>query len=172
MSYLEPTAAPAAVAATAGHAGAPRWFLRDLVTIHVRGEQTDRRVGMVEITMPPHDEPPLHVHPEQDEGFYVLDGELSLYLAGGEERLVRAGEFFLAPRGVPHSYRAGDTGARALVQSSPAGFEAFVERTSRPAAAPVLPPPAAPPTAEQAAQLAAIAAEHGIEILGPPGARP
>jgi hypothetical protein len=36
----------------------------------------------------------------------------------------------------------------------------------------VLPTPAGPPTPEQAAQLSAIAAEHGIEILGPPGARP
>jgi hypothetical protein len=84
----------------------------------------------------------------------------------------RAGEFLLAPRGVPHTYRAGDAGARALVHSSPAGFEAFVEAVSRPADAAVLPEPAAPPTPEQAAQLAAIAAEHGIEILGPPGMRP
>jgi hypothetical protein len=84
----------------------PRWFLHDLVTILLRGEQTGRRVGML------------------------------------------------------------------LVQSTPAGFEAFVEAMSRPAGAEGLPEPAGPPTPEQAAQLTRVAAEHGIEILGPPGARP
>jgi hypothetical protein len=122
--------------------------------------------------MPAHDEPPLHVHDEQDETFYVLEGELTLLLAGGEERVLRAGEFALAPHGVPHAYRAGGAGARALVQTSPAGFEAFVEAVSPPAGSPELPPPAAPPTPEQAARLAEVAAEHGITLLGPPGTRP
>jgi hypothetical protein len=58
------------------------------------------------------------------------------------------------------------------VQTSPAGFAAFVEEASEPAAAPVLPQPAGPPTPQQAAPLTRIAAQHGIEILGPPGARP
>jgi hypothetical protein len=48
----------------------------------------------------------------------------------------------------------------------------FVEQMSRPADAPVLPRPAGPPTPEEAARLTAVAAEHGIEILGPPGMRP
>jgi quercetin dioxygenase-like cupin family protein len=149
----------------------PLWFLQDLVTIHLRGEDNDGRIGLVESTMPPHDEPPLHVHREHDEGFYVLEGEVTVFLPG-EEHVLRAGEFLLAPRGVPHTYRAGDAGARALVHSSPAGFEAFVEAVSQPADAPVLPEPAGPPTPEQAARLTAVAAEHGIEILGPPGMRP
>ena len=150
-------------------AAQPRWFLRDLVFIHLRGAQTGGRLGIVEIEMPPGDEPPLHVHHDHDEMFYVLTGELTLYLPGGEERRLEAGQFTLAPRGVPHSYRAGDAGARALVQTAPAGFEAFVERVSIPSDAAELPAPAGPPTADQAAHLAQVAAEHGIEILGPPG---
>jgi quercetin dioxygenase-like cupin family protein len=150
----------------------PRWFLRDLVTILVRGEETDGRVDMLETTKPPGDEPPLHVHHDQVEAFYVLEGEVTLFLPAREQRTLRAGEFALAPRGVPHSYRAGDRGARALVQTSPAGFAAFVEKVSVPADAPVLPSPAGPPTPEQAERLTAAAAEHGIEILGPPGTRP
>jgi quercetin dioxygenase-like cupin family protein len=149
----------------------PRWFFHDLVTIHLRGEDTDGRVDMVESTKPPHDEPPLHIHHDQDESFYVLEGEVTLILPG-EEHVLRAGDFMLAPRGVPHTYHAGAAGARALVQSSPAGFAAFVERVSRPADGASLPAPSEPPTPAQAAQVAAIAAEHGIEILGPPGARP
>jgi quercetin dioxygenase-like cupin family protein len=149
----------------------PRWFLADLAVIHVRGEDTDGRLGIVEMTMPAGDEPPLHVHHDHDEIFCVLDGELTLYLPG-QEQLVRAGEVFVAPRGIPHIYRAGERGARALVQSSPAGFEAFVEATSAPADGERLPDLAGPPTQERVALLTAAAAEQGIELIGPPGARP
>ena len=149
----------------------PLWFLSDLAVIHVRGEDTGGRVGIVEITMPAGDEPPLHIHHDHDEIFCVLEGELSLYLPG-EERTLRAGDVFVAPRGIPHIYRAGAAGARALVESVPAGFEAFVEAVSAPADAAVLPEPGAPPTPEQIDQLTAAAAEQGIELIGPPGSRP
>ena len=54
--------------------------------------------------------------------------------------------------------------------SSPAGaeFEEFVRELSRPAEADGLPPRLGPPTAEQVEQLAGVAAEHGIAIVGPP----
>lgn len=150
---------------------APLWFFADLAVVHVRGENTDGRVGIVEITMPAGDEPPLHIHHDHDEIFCLLEGELTLFMPG-EERLVRAGEVVVAPRGVPHIYRAGEDGARALVQSAPAGFEAFVEAVSIPADSDQLPQPANPPSAEQVEHVAVIAAEHGIELIGPPGARP
>jgi quercetin dioxygenase-like cupin family protein len=149
----------------------PRWFFNQLAEILIRGEETDGRVDMIEMTNSPGDWPPLHVHHDQDETWYVLEGEITVYTPGAE-RVLRAGDFLLAPRGVPHTYRTGDEGARTIVQSSPAGFAAFVEAVSRPADAPVPPPPAGPPTPEQAAQVAAVAAEHGIELLGPPGTRP
>ena len=150
----------------------PRWFLAGLVNILLRGEETEGRVDMIEHAVPAGDEPPLHVHHDQEETFYVLEGELTLFLAGAGPRTLRAGEFAVGPRGVPHIYRAGDAGVRVIVQSSPAGFAAFVEEMSVPADAPVLPQPAGPPTPEQAEHLATVAAEHGIEILGPPGTRP
>lgn len=149
----------------------PLWFLSDLAVIHVRGEDTGGRLGIVEITMPAGDEPPLHIHYDHDEIFCVLEGELTLYLPG-EERTLRTGDVFVAPRGIPHIYRAGEAGARALVESAPAGFEAFVEAVSAPATAAVLPEPGAPPTPEQVDRLTAAAAEQGIELIGPPGSRP
>ena len=65
----------------------------------------------------------------------------------------------LAPRGIPHTYRVGDRPARWLVTSIPAGFERFV------AAVGALDEP-------DPATLGAVAAEHDIEILGPPGELP
>ena len=107
--------------------------------------------------IPVGDMPPLHTHHAEDEGFYVLEGEVILYLPGEEVRL-RAGDFFLAPRGTPHTYRVVDGPARLLVTHTD-GFADFVVSVSELAE----PDPAV---------LAAVGAEHDIEILGPPGTLP
>lgn len=113
-------------------------------------------VDMIEV--PAGDMPPLHVHHRHDEGFLLLEGELSLFLPGREIAL-QPGEFVLAPHGVPHAYQVGDAPARFLVLSRPGGFEQFVRAV---AAMDELSPEA----------LGATAAVHHIEILGPPGTLP
>ncbi len=133
-------------------------FLGQRAQILVRGEDTDGRVDMVELTCTPGDQPPLHVHHDQEESWYVLAGEMTVYLPG-EERVLRAGDFLMAPRGVPHTYRAVDEGVRTIVQSTPAGFAAFVEVVSD-------------TITEPGAELDAAATGHGITLLGPPGTRP
>src|SRR4051812_41818338 len=81
-------------------------------------EETGGAFGLVDmIEVPPGHMPPLHVHHSEDEGFYVVDGEVTLYMPG-REITARPGDFVLAPRGVPHAYRNGDTPARWLVWSS------------------------------------------------------
>ena len=125
-------------------------------TVHVLATGGD--LGLVHTEMPAGDMPPLHVHHNEDEGFYCLGGEITLYLPG-ESVTLRAGDFFLAPRGVPHAYEVGAEGARVLVTSTPSGFERFVVAVSE---LEELSPEA----------LTRVAAEHDIEILGPPGARP
>lgn len=122
-------------------------------------EDGDGRLGLVDmIEVPAGHMPPLHVHHAEDEGFYLMKGEVTLYFPG-EETACRPGDFFLAPRGVPHTYRVGDRPARWLVTSTPAGFERFV------AAVAALEEPSPE-------SLGAVAAEHDIEILGPPGVLP
>lgn len=134
-------------------------FLGARCRILADGEATGGRYGLVDmIELPAGDMPPLHLHLAEDEGFLVLDGELTLFLPG-REQTVRAGEFVLAPRGVPHTYRVGDAPAHVLVLSRPGGFERFVAEV---AALDDLSPET----------LTATAARHDIEILGPPGAKP
>ncbi len=78
-----------------------------------------------------------------------------------------AGTFVYGPRELPHTFAVTSERARFLLVAQPAGFERFMRALSEPAHAFVLPPAAtAPPDVER---LAAVAAEHGIEILGPPG---
>jgi quercetin dioxygenase-like cupin family protein len=136
------------------------WFLRNRVHIHISGLQTDGAFALLESTGPAGDHTPLHVHHLDDESFYVLDGQLTLW-AGDEKHVLRAGDSVFAPRGIPHTLRV-DSDARWLVTSTPAGFEAFVRSVGTPDPGP-LPSPD---------ELARIAAQHGIEILGPPGMLP
>jgi quercetin dioxygenase-like cupin family protein len=138
------------------------WFLRNRVGVHISGSQTDGSFALLESTGPAGDQTPLHVHHADDEGFYVLEGELTLWV-GDEQHILRAGESVLAPRGVAHTVRVGDRAARWLVTSTPAGFEAFIRAVGSTEAQAALPSPE---------ELARVAAEHGIEILGPPGMLP
>jgi quercetin dioxygenase-like cupin family protein len=76
--------------------------------------------------------PPLHLHPEQDEHFEVLGGEITA-LVEGEERAYGAGDAFDIPRGTPHTmWNASDAEVRVLWRTSPAldtlgWFEALAE---------------------------------------------
>jgi quercetin dioxygenase-like cupin family protein len=134
-------------------------FLGTRVRILATAEGSGGKYGLVDmIEVAAGDMPPLHVHHTHDEGFLLLDGELSLFLPDREINL-RPGEFVRAPRGIPHTYQVGDSPARWLVVSTPAGFEQFVEDVAA----------LAEPTPEE---LAATGARHGIEILGPPGTMP
>jgi quercetin dioxygenase-like cupin family protein len=132
-----------------------RSFLDCNVRVHARGDD----FGLVEmLDVPARSMPPLHVHRDHDEGFFVLEGEVTLLLPESEVTLT-AGEFFLAPRGVPHSYRVGDHRARWLCTSTPGRFVDFVDEVTE------LP--------EQSPDVVGtVAAAHGIELLGPPGAVP
>jgi quercetin dioxygenase-like cupin family protein len=146
----------------------PLWFTDHLVHIHVDGATSEGSLGLIEERGRRGDMPPLHVHHRDDETFYVIDGELSLFAAGRQLTLA-AGEAAFAPRDVPHTYRVESDEARWLVITTPAGFESFVRNVSEPAPADELPEAGRP---FDPAVLAQAAAEVGIELLGPPGTLP
>lgn len=141
------------------------WFIHGLADILVESDD----YALLEMLTPPGDQSPLHVHHDEDEGFYVLEGELCLW--AGEERIVlRPGQFANAPKGVPHTYRVtSEERARYLVTSPTGGFARFVHAVGEPAPRRELPPADAPVDPER---LARIAAEHAITVLGPPGMLP
>jgi mannose-6-phosphate isomerase-like protein (cupin superfamily) len=142
------------------------WFIANLVDVLVDGPDHD----LVRVYAAPGDMPPLHVHEHDDEGFYVLEGELTVWAGDAEPVVLGPGEFFNAPHGVPHTYRATSTEpAVSLVTSAPSGFAAFVREAGVPAERHELPVLDGPPDAER---LARIAAAHGITLLGPPGMLP
>jgi quercetin dioxygenase-like cupin family protein len=146
----------------------PLWFIHNLAHVHVDAQTSDGRFALVEMRGRRGDMPPLHVHRNDDETFYVIEGEMSLFV-GGERRSLGAGQAALAPRGVPHAYRVESEEARYLVVNSPAGFDSFLREAAVPAPGEELPPADRPVDAEA---LARAAAKVGVEILGPPGALP
>lgn len=144
------------------------WFLDTLVSIHVPHSEGADGISVIESRAPHGGSPPLHVHHSEDELFHVLEGELRFRI-GDQEMRLGAGESFLAPKGVPHTYRVESVeGGRWLVVTTRGDFERFVRSIARQADHASLPDPLGPPSEEQARGLAAAALEHRIELVGPP----
>jgi mannose-6-phosphate isomerase-like protein (cupin superfamily) len=77
--------------------------------------------GIIEIAPGRHLE--THVHADEDDAFYVLEGELTFVL-DGQDVAAPAGTFVLVPPGVEHGFRNdGDTPVRMLNIHAPAGFD-------------------------------------------------
>jgi hypothetical protein len=108
-----------------------------------------------------------HVHHFEDEGFYILEGEMTFYI-GDKTIKAQPGAFLFGPKDVPHGFRVDSGPARLLFIFSPAGMEGFIRESSEPARSLSIPPqPETPPDEAEMEQLAAIAARYGGEILGP-----
>lgn len=130
------TLEPAAVRTGEGEA---RWWFSSLAVIKATGEDTGGKFTIIEVTEPPGSEAPLHVHHREDEGFWILEGSLTLEV-GDVTFEASAGDYAFGPRGIPHRYTVGPDGCRMLFICAPAGFENLVLEMSEPAGARTLPP--------------------------------
>ena len=148
--------------------GEALWWIGMLATIKATAEQTGGQYTLVEILAPEGFASPLHVHHGEDEGFYILEGEMTFYV-GDRTMKARPGSFLFGPEEVPHAFKVDSGPARLLFVLSPAGFEDLVREIGEPARELTIPPqPEAPPEEAEMQRMAAIAARHGNEILGPP----
>src|SRR6188472_1690302 len=120
--------------------GEAHWLLGMLEIVKISGATTNGEYGLVEVTVRAGEGSPWHVHPDEDEWFYVLAGEFTVFV--GDERLsLPAGSFAFGPKGVPHTFIAETDGAKALIGFQPFLFEGFLHEVGEPAAERVLPPP-------------------------------
>ncbi len=143
------------------------WWFGGLATIKATGEQTGGRYSLVEILVP-EGEGVLHVHHFEDEGFYILEGEMTFYV--GEQTIkAQPGSFLFGPKDIPHAFTVDRGSARLLFIFTPAGLEGGIREMGEPARSLSIPPqPEAPPDDAEMERLAGIAARYGAEILGPP----
>ena len=94
------------------------------VLVRVSAEASGGAFSLLE-EIPPLVDTPLHVHRDDDELFYVLEGE-HVFRVGEQEYRVGPGGLVFAPRGIPHSQRRVVPGeGRELVLTTPGGLDRF-----------------------------------------------
>jgi len=144
-------------------------FLNHLATIKIEAQDSPSGLNAVEFTAPRGFGPPLHVHREEDELMYVLDGEVRVD-TGGDSVVLSAGGVASLPHGVPHVFQVLSESARMLTvaagRSTAPSFDRFVTELGEPTDPDRLPDP----VEIDPGRVGAVSAAHGIEILGPPPA--
>ena len=137
----------------------------DVYRFLATGEDTSGKYALLEAFVSPGGGPPLHVHSREEEGFYVLEGEIT-FTINGERVVATAGMFANMPVGTPHSFKnESDKPAKMLVSVAPAGLEKMFMEIAVPLAEGAT--TALPPTKEDIEKLLAIAPKYGIEIRLP-----
>lgn len=105
---------------------------------------------------------PLHLHPDADETFIMISGDVTVHV-DGTERLLTAGGVAVIPRGIPHAFKVTSAEARMLCLQTPGTGEAFYQRASEAA---VDGEPATPLDMGRVREAAS--ATGAIVLLGPP----
>ena len=137
----------------------------DVYRFLATGEDTDGRYALFEAVVGPGGGPPPHVHSREEEGFYILEGEITLQI-GGERLVATPGTFANMPVGTPHSFKnEGTQTARMLISVAPAGLEQMFFEVGVPLADGATTAP--PPKKEEIDKLLAVAPRYGIEIRLP-----
>lgn len=140
--------APGEGRTTTGPVGGPLHF-------KARAEQTGGALTALENVIPPGTGPPLHIHADQDEAWWVLEGAVRFRL-GDELSHAATGTFVWVPRGLAHAFRNDDeTPARLLVLFTPAGMEPFFDAMGT-------------LTAVEPEDFARLGATVGMTVVGPP----
>ena len=140
------------------------WWLGMLATIKATKEQTGGQSSLVEIHAPDGYGSVLHVHHHEDEGFYILEGEMTFYV-GDQKMKAHPGSYLFGPKDVPHAFTVDSGPAKLLFVFSPAGLEGLIREMGEPARSLTVPPQ---PDEAEMERMAAIGAQYGAEILGSP----
>src|SRR5262249_55290901 len=137
----------------------------DVYRFLATGEDTNGKYALIEALVGPGGGPPPHVHSREEEGFYILEGEIT-FTINGERGVATAGLVGKKPVGTPHSFKnESNKPAKMLVSVAPAGLEKMFMEIGVPLAEGAT--TALPPTREDIEKLLAIAPKYGIEIMLP-----
>jgi mannose-6-phosphate isomerase-like protein (cupin superfamily) len=126
------------------------------MTVKASSDDTDGLFSLLEAEEPPGFGPPLHIHHDAAEAFYVIEGEYVMFL---EEREVScpAGSFVFIPAGMRHGFRVGGVASRKLNFYFPAVMVGYFDDLSQ----------AIRHDEVDESALADIARRHSMEIVGP-----
>lgn len=137
----------------------------DVYRFLATGEETNGRYAMWEAIVPPGGGPPPHVHSREEEGFYILEGEIT-FTINGEKIVAKAGMFANMPVGMPHSFKnESKKPAKMLISVAPAGLEQMFFEVGVPLVEGAT--TAQPPSRDEIEKLLTVAPMYGVEILVP-----
>ena len=127
------------------------------MTLKANKEDTGGAFTLLEASEPPDFGPPMHVHKDAGEAFYVLEGEYHIFI---QDQVYKcpAGSFVYTPAGVVHSFRVGRIASRKLIIYSPAAMVGYFDELAHAAAA---------GTHLSAQALKDMAKMHGMRVFGP-----
>lgn len=126
------------------------------MSVKATGHQTGGAFSLLEAQEPPGFGPPLHVHHDAAEAFYVLEGEYVIAL-DGQEVACPAGSFIYIPAGTPHGFRVGSVASRKLNFYTPAAMVGYFDELANARGKDDVDPET----------LSQIASRYSMEVLGP-----
>jgi quercetin dioxygenase-like cupin family protein len=118
------------------------------------GEETGGSYSTMEILVPPGVGPDLHVHDNEEESFYIVEGNLT-YWVGDQTFRVAPGDYVHIPRGTSHGFKNGAMPAKLIATFAPAGAEKLFQEAGEPV------------TAEQIARTMADESKYNPETVLP-----
>ena len=127
------------------------------MTVKADSDQTGGALTVLEADEPAHFGPPLHIHDDAAEAFYVLDGEYVMFVEDEEYRCP-AGSFIYIPAGTRHGFRVGATQSRKLNIYVPAAMVGYFDELAESQAT---------GGTLDADELTALATRHAMRVIGP-----
>ncbi len=139
-----------------------RWMGRTSTHFLATGDQTGGTFSLVDEQATRGESVPLHRHREDMESFYVLEGELTLYVGDQPGVRAAAGSFAHIPGGTVHGFRIESETARYLILTTPRHGEFYraITLASRPGGLPPL-------ESIEGSRIKQASTEYGIEFVGP-----
>ena len=125
------------------------------MSVKAAADHTGGAFTLLEAAEPAGFGPPMHIHHDAAEAFYVLAGEYLIYVED-REFICPAGSFIYIPIGLRHGFRVGAMPSRKLNLYSPAAMVGYFDALSAAIAA-----------KQPETDLDAIAGRHGMEVVGP-----
>ena len=149
--------------------GAAYWAMGSLFEMKLTGAETAGEFGMAEVRQPVGVATPLHLHSNEAEVFYLLDGAMT-YEAGGRLFELTPGSTMYLPKGVPHRFRiTGDGPARMLAMTFPGALLDLYTQVGSDAGCRTVPErPAPEEVAAEIARWNEMGPRYGLRVLGPP----
>ena len=126
------------------------------MSVKATADQTNGAFSLLEAEEPAGFGPPLHIHRDAAEAFYVLEGEYVIFL-GDREFVCPAGSFIFIPAGLEHGFRVGGVASRKLNLYAPAAMVGYFDEVAAATKAGNV----------DADRLSELALRYSMDVIGP-----